>query len=183
MLWAIPAGILAGVVLGGRLENLSAFRFRWGGLAIAGLLVQVALFTEAGKRFAGDAGPAIYLLSTLAVFAAVVRNIRVPGMALVAIGALSNLAAIAANGGFMPASEAALAAAGLPPGDHLNSVVFANPALEPLTDVFALPAGLPFANVFSVGDVLIAAGIVVTIAAAMRRPPAATAESAAPAKA
>ena len=32
------------------------------------------------------------------------------------------------------------------------------------------PGGLPFANVFSVGDVLIAVGIVVVIAAAMRRP-------------
>lgn len=170
MLWAIPAGIVAGLLVGGRLENLSAFRFRWGWLAVGGLLVQLALFTETGDRLAGDAGPATYVASTLAVFVAVVRNLRVPGMALVALGALSNLAAITANGGFMPASAAALATAGLPPGDHLNSVVLERPALEPLTDVFALPASLPFANVFSVGDVLIAVGVAVAIAAAMRRP-------------
>ena len=45
----------------------------------------------------------------------------------------------------------------------------ANPAVRPLTDIFAIPAGLPLANVFSVGDVLIGLGIVVVIAAAMRR--------------
>ena len=42
--------------------------------------------------------------------------------------------------------------------------------VQPLTDIFALPTWVPFANVFSVGDVLIAAGVVVVIVAAMRRP-------------
>ena len=83
---------------------------------------------------------------------------------------LSNLAAIAANGGSMPASAAALVAAGLETEDHANSVVLPDPALAPLTDIFAIPAGIPFANVFSVGDVLIGAGIVILIAATMRRP-------------
>jgi hypothetical protein len=41
--------------------------------------------------------------------------------------------------------------------------------LEPLTDVFALPAWLPFANVFSAGDVLIAVGVVIVIVGGMRR--------------
>ena len=34
--------------------------------------------------------------------------------------------------------------------------------------MFALPAWLPFANVFSVGDVLIGIGVAATIALAMR---------------
>ena len=54
-----------------------------------------------------------------------------------------------------------------------NSIVVADPALGPLTDLFALPAAMPLANVFSVGDVLIGAGIAVTIALAMRAAPAA----------
>ena len=58
----------------------------------------------------------------------------------------------------MPADPGALDIAGLPPGDHANSVVLADPALRPLTDIFAIPAWLPMANVFSVGDVLIAVG-------------------------
>jgi hypothetical protein len=70
----------------------------------------------------------------------------------------------------MPASEGAFAALGgeLNPG-YTNSAIVADPALEPLTDLFALPAWLPFANVFSIGDVLIAVGVVIVIVAAMRR--------------
>ena len=37
-------------------------------------------------------------------------------------------------------------------------------------DIFALPSWLPFANVFSIGDVLIGLGIVAAIVIAMRRP-------------
>jgi hypothetical protein len=171
MLLAIPVGIAAGYLAGGRLSNLGGFRFRWAPLAVAGLLVQVVLFTQLGHELAGGLEPAIYVGSTLVVFAAVLRNIRLTGMPIVALGAVSNLAAIIANGGAMPASAAALAAAGLDgPGDYTNSVVLANPALEPLTDIYAIPASWPLANVFSVGDVLIGLGIIVVIAAAMRRP-------------
>jgi hypothetical protein len=89
----------------------------------------------------------------------------------VALGAISNLLAITSNGGFMPADAGALATAGLDgAGDHTNSVVLEDPAFRPLTDIFAIPAGMPFANVFSIGDVLLGVGIIVVIASAMRRP-------------
>ena len=170
MLWAIPIGILLGLAAGGSLANLSGFRVRWAGLAVAGLLIQLVLFTRFGYSIVGGAGPVIYLVTTLVVFATVVRNIRLPGMPIVALGALSNLAAIAANGGSMPADPAALAIAGLEAEPHTNSVVLASPALQPLTDIFALPAWLPLANVFSVGDVLIGVGLAIVLATAMRRP-------------
>ena len=134
----------------------------------------MVLFTATGNQLAGALGPAIYILSTLAVFIAVARNWRLMGMPIVALGALSNLVAITANGGFMPADAGALARAGFGgPGDHTNSVVLAHPAFQPLTDIFALPAGVPLANVFSVGDVLIGLGVVMVIVSAMRRPAAA----------
>lgn len=170
MLWAIPAGLLIGLAARGRLDGLTALGFRWAPLAVGGLLVQVALFSEAGDRLAGDLGPPIYILSTLVVFVAVARNWRLAGMSVVAAGALCNLVAITLNGGFMPASQGALELAGfVGPGDHTNSVVLADPAVRPLTDIYALPAGIPLANVFSVGDVLIGLGIVIVIVAAMRR--------------
>jgi len=172
MLWAIPAGILAGLAGRGRIGALSDFRFRWGWLAVAGLLVQVVLFTESGDAIAGGFGPALYVLSTLAVFVAVIGNVRVAGMGVVALGSILNLAAITANGGAMPADPGALAMAGLDgPGLHTNSVILADPALRPLTDIFAIPASWPLANVFSVGDVLIGVGIVLVIAMAMRARP------------
>jgi Family of unknown function (DUF5317) len=52
---------------------------------------------------------------------------------------------------------------------YSNSVIVRDPALRPLTDIFALPRWLPFANVYSIGDILIAIGIVIVIVAAMRR--------------
>jgi hypothetical protein len=80
--------------------------------------------------------------------------------------------AITLNGGFMPADAGALALAGFDSsGDHTNSVVLADPVVQPLTDIFALPAWMPLANVFSVGDVLLGLGLVIVIVAAMRRRP------------
>ena len=175
ILYAIPLGILAGYGLGGRLARLGDIGFRWGWLALAGLAVQVVLFSGPVADAVGSAGPVIYVASTAAVFVAVLRNLAIPGIALVAIGAASNLLAIAANGGVMPASPDAVAALGAPDGvGFSNSVVMADPALRPLTDIFALPTWVPFANVFSVGDVLIGLGVVVVIAAGMRTPPRAT---------
>ena len=170
ILYAVLIGLVLGFVLGGRLSGLATIDFRWPWLAIGGFLVQLVLFSDAVRERAGDLGPPLYVASTVAVLIAVIRNIRIPGMALVALGAASNLAAIVANGGYMPASEGAFAAlgGGLNPG-YTNSAIVPNPALEPLTDLFALPSWLPFANVFSIGDVLIALGVVIVIAAGMRR--------------
>jgi hypothetical protein len=90
-------------------------------------------------------------------------------MALVVLGAASNLAAIVANGGYMPVSPAAVAAIGRSEiVTYSNSAVISSPVLEPLTDVIVLPAWLPFTNIVSIGDVLLGAGIAVVIAAAMR---------------
>lgn len=179
MLVAIPIGVVVGLLVGGDAGRLGRVRFRWAWLAIAGLLLQVALFTEAGDSLFGPFAAPAYVLSTAAVFAAVVANLRLDGMIAVAIGAACNLAAISANGGRMPADPGALRLAGFDgPGTHTNSAVLADPALRPLTDVYAIPAGVPFANVFSVGDVLIGLGIVAVIVLAMRRSDAAPVEAA-----
>ena len=92
-------------------------------------------------------------------------------MPLVVIGAASNMAAILANGGYMPAAAAALASIGKsPPVLYSNSAVLQTPALEWLTDRFALPAWVPFTNVFSVGDVLLGVGVAILRSTAMRPP-------------
>ena len=169
ILYAIPIGIVAGYVLGGRLDRLGDLQFRWGWLAVAGLVAQIILFSGPVAAVIGDLGPALYVASTAAVFLAVLRNWRIPGLALVAVGAASTLLAIAANGGVMPASPEAVAALGTEAGEGFsNSVVMVDPALQPLTDIFALPTWVPFANVFSVGDVLIGVGVALTIALGMR---------------
>lgn len=170
ILYSIVIGLVVGIASGGRPAGLGTIRFRWSALMLAGLLVQVVLFSEPVSARVGDWGPPIYVGSTAVVLAAVLANVSIPGMALVAAGAVSNLAAIVANGGYMPAARSALAALGkTDPTTYSNSAALANPALEPLTDIFAMPTWLPFANVFSVGDILITAGVAATIVVAMRR--------------
>jgi hypothetical protein len=169
-LYAIPLGIVLGYLLGGRLDRLATLEFHWAWLAVAGLVAQVILFSAPVATSVGAAGPPLYVASTVAVLAAVARNLRtIPALGIVALGAISNLAAIVANGGIMPASPEAVAALGSETeAGFSNSVVIADPALRPLTDIFALPAWLPLANIFSVGDVLIGIGIVLVIALGMR---------------
>ena len=163
LLYALPVGLLVGLALGGRLAGLAALNFRWGMLAVAGFALQIILFSDFVSQRIGMAGPPIYVASTALVLVAVIRNVRIPGMPLVVLGAASNLAAIVANGGYMPARHAADAAAG-----YSNTAVIQSPALELLTDVIALPAWLPFTNIMSIGDLLIGLGIAVVIAASMR---------------
>jgi len=172
ILYGLVAGLLAGLVLGGRIERLAAVRFRLAPVAAVALATQIALFSPFAEALPDDAARAIYLASTAAVAIVVLANLRLTGVPLVVVGAGLNLAAIAANGGAMPANPAALASLGMGVGGNTNSVVVEHPALEPLTDIFALPAWLPLANVFSVGDVLIGIGMAVVIAAAMRHSPA-----------
>lgn len=169
ILYAVFIGLLVGVASGGRIAGLASLRIRWSAAIAIGLAAQVILFTEAVSQRVGDLGPVLYVGSTLLVFAALVRNWAILGIPIVVAGALCNLAAVVANGGYMPASRAALDASGkAAPVVYSNSSLIADPALWPLTDIFALPSWLPMANVFSVGDVMIGVGIASAIVLAMR---------------
>jgi len=171
MLYAVAIGLGLGLLLRGRIARLGQVRLRWAPFAFAGLAVQLILFSGPVAGAIGAAGPPIYVASTAAVLGAVAVNWRIPGLPIVAAGAASNLLAIVANGGYMPASPEALAALGeeAAPG-FSNSATPDSVALAPLTDIFAMPSWLPFANVFSIGDVLIGVGIAIAIVAAMRDP-------------
>ena len=168
ILYGVVVGLVAGLIGGGRLERLAAIRFRLWWLAIVALAVQIALFSPLADALSASIARLAYVVSTAIVGLVVGANLRIAGVPLIALGAVLNLAAIVANGGAMPASETALATAGISIGDHTNSVAATSPALAPLTDVFALPAWLPLANVFSVGDVLSGLGVAIAIAAGMR---------------
>lgn len=106
----------------------------------------------------------VHVTSYLFAGAFLLRNRHVPGLWLLGLGGLANLAAIAANGGVMPAAPEAWRAAGLgDPSAFTNSAVVAEPRLGFLGDVFAIPPPVPFANVFSVGDVLLIVGALVVL--------------------
>lgn len=145
---------------GGKLGRLADVQLRVPWLAMAGLFAQIvviSLFPD----MPGWIATSIHFLSYGLVLTFVWCNRHLPGLWLVAIGGLSNLVVIAANGGTMPASADALRTAGRTPTEEgfTNSEVLRDPNLQFLGDVIPLPSWVPFANVFSVGDVLIAIGI------------------------
>ena len=85
----------------------------------------------------------------------------------------SNLAAILAIGGHMPALPSAMADAGVAYGGvHMNSVGDPSPHLAWLVDRWGAPEWVPAANVYSIGDVILAVGAIVVVAAAMGARPA-----------
>lgn len=145
-------------VAGGSLRRLGELRFRAPVLLWLALAAQLALIAVPGPRTWWRLGLnlALYPLGLAFVW----LNRRVPGLWVVGLGALCNLLAILANGGVMPASAAAMRAAGLvaEPGLFANSAVLEHPRLLFLGDVIAIPRSWPFANVLSIGDVLIALG-------------------------
>jgi Family of unknown function (DUF5317) len=99
-------------------------------------------------------------------------NRHLPGALIVGLGAGLNLAAIAANNGTMPASAWAWRTAGFPTvtGEFENSNMVHGARLQWLGDVFAIPKGWPFANVFSIGDVVIVVAVAYLAHAWCRRP-------------
>ena len=152
--------VLAPVLTGGRLRGYADLRLRqaW--------VVGVAFLTQALVLgvFPTGSRPVLAALHVATYGAAawfVWVNREVPGLWLLGLGTISNGLTIALNGGTLPASASALRTAGLtlPTGTFVNSGTVPDPVLPWLGDVFAIPASWPMANVFSIGDVLILAGL------------------------
>jgi uncharacterized protein DUF5317 len=174
--------IAVALLRGGSLVNMVELRLRWVPLVLAALAVQLLIFTPFRAEPLIPAWTIeFYMLSMALLTIWVALNWRIPGMALMALGLFSNFVAIAANGGYMPVSPASAryagrieryAAEGLPVAN--NSIATGDQAwLWPLTDILPIPAGLPFANVYSIGDVLLTIGGAQLCYHAIRRQPAA----------
>lgn len=161
LLPCIALGLLFALVLGGRPSRLAAVRFRLAPLVVVALGVQVVLFSRLGDALPDGAVAPVHVgtYGLLLVFAA--ANVRIRPLALVFAGLLLNTTVIAANGGAMPASRAALEAFGIR-GDYAN-VTSERHRLDFLGDVFVVPTQLPLANVFSIGDILIGLGAIAFI--------------------
>lgn len=132
----------------------------------AALGVQVMVLNILPGTLAPDVAALLHLLSYAMAATGLLLNLsRLRGLWLVATGGAMNAAAIVANAGVMPAAPAALRAAGLPPSPDVfvNSGAVASARLWWLGDVFAWPAPLPLANVFSVGDVFLVAGFALVL--------------------
>ncbi|HVM12539.1 MAG TPA: MFS transporter [Actinomycetota bacterium] len=149
---------------GGRLGRIADLRVRQPWVLAAALVAKFSVIL----LFPGSPGPihaAVHVGAYVAGGWFLWVNRDLPGMLLIALGGGMNFAAIAANGGVMPASNAAFQAAGLAPvaGRFSNSAPMGDPNLGFLGDIFATPASWPLANVFSVGDIVLLLGIGVAL--------------------
>ena len=181
LIGGIFLGLLLGLLAGGSLANLASIRLRWLGL----LLVAIAL------RFSTDwllnADVAIVDALRLPLLATAFSMLLVglwanrdyPGLSLAFVGVLSNTAVIVINGGYMPIYEPSLIAAGFTPADVSSAIHVILPEglnaafllrLGPLGDVIPIPLPL-IANVISIGDIFLSAGLAFFLFASVVRTP------------
>lgn len=145
---------------------------RWWGLLVAAFAIQVAVkrFPEAASS--EGLSTLFYHLSHGLLLVALARNFHLWGARLLLLGLVLNLLAMGFNGWRMPISPEALLQAGftneaaLPSGTYLGAsktvlLERAETNLWPLTDIFAYRGPGPLQKVFSIGDLIIGAGVVV----------------------
>ena len=167
---AVAVALVAGLLLGGTPAALGELRLQRLWLAYVAIALQVVAFPSGTLPWATPDGVAraLWLFSYGLLIAMIAANRHVRGIAVVGAGLACNLVAIVANGGLMPVTDDALRGAGLDYAVRNNSISLSEPRLAGLVDRFAAPSCLPLGNVFSVGDVLIGAGIVIVVVLAMR---------------
>ena len=167
---ALGAVALSVALAGGSLVALSSVRLRALWAVALAMALQIAVINVFEHALPGAVGAGAHVVSYGLATWFLVANRRVRGLWVVALGAALNMAAIFANGGVMPASPSAYARAGhvVTHEKFVNSAAASDARLAFLGDVFAVPKGYPFANVFSIGDVVLVAGAAIVLHTAAR---------------
>jgi len=145
-------------------------------LALVALALQVPLLRAPfGPTQQVTAAQALFLLSHLLLLMFVWLNWRLVGIEIVGLGVLCNLIVVLANGGFMPITPQTLVR--INPGSTLEQwtvgfhyggskdviLLQQETTLWVLSDILVLPPPFPWPTAFSVGDLLIALGIIVML--------------------
>jgi Family of unknown function (DUF5317) len=174
--------VIAAGALGGTPQGLRDGRFRAWPAAVAAFVVELALYNPPldHQPLALQVGPWIWLASRTILLGVLLAN-ALPRRGTVcwpllvaAFGLALNSLVIAGNGGHMPQSAAAAAAvwgANHIDPERLQNVAPMGPDtwLAWLGDIFPEPAWLPRANVVSIGDLVLAAGIAAWVFSTLRR--------------
>lgn len=157
---SLLGGLVLGLVLGGRLGNIPAERLRWPALTFVALALYWAPLVLGASS---SAAVVLILLSYVALLAFAVANLRLTGMAVVALGLALNAVVIAANNG-MPVDPQAVVATGLSSASELEAIELqggrrwqeADDRLAVLGDI--VPVAM-LDEVVSFGDLVLAAGL------------------------
>ncbi len=177
LLWAVGLGLLIGFLRRGSLTNLGRLNLRGFWLILMALLIQLLIFPLGPREPIIRVGtPYLHLLSYLFLLAFTWLNRRHLELLIMGAGLALNFLVIAANGGYMPASAEALRRAGLEgvakvleQGLPHGNVILMTPEtrLNPLGDRLYLPEGVPLANAFSIGDLVLGLGLMLLLARRM----------------
>lgn len=157
---ALLASLAVAVAAGGRLGNIPAERLRWPTLT----LLAVALYWAPNLLGASSsAAVVLILLSYAALLAFALANLRLTGMAVVALGLGLNALVIVANDG-MPVDPRAVVSTGLARPGELEAIELGagRQWQEPDDRLAVLGDVVPVAvldEVVSFGDLVLAAGL------------------------
>lgn len=171
LLWAILLGLLIGLARHRSLAHLAQLKLRAGWLVLLAVLVQILILPlgQGAQPIVTWGMEFFHIGSYLLLLLFAVLNYRERALWVMALGMLSNFIVITVNGGHMPASLDALRAAGrtttieklLTEGVSGNVIVMSEQTkLNVLGDILWLPSWVPFANAFSVGDLLLGVGVI-----------------------
>lgn len=176
---AIVTGVILGLLRRGSLGRLGNLSLRKAPLLLLALVIR--LTTERALGWGWDwiipLGPWLIAVSYLLILHVIRLNRDLPGALPLALGTLANFAVISLNGGLMPVSLKAVMAVG---GERLverleGETDLVHQLMEPetvlpfLADILYLPPPFPLREVFSVGDVLVCAGLIHMIMTVMTR--------------
>jgi hypothetical protein len=175
---AVILGLIASFARhrGNTFNRIAAIPLHSAWLVILALILQWPLLrAPAGPSQFVGLQQALFLISHLLLLVFVWLNRRQLGVLLVGVGVICNLSIILVNGGFMPITPETLVE--INPGStvgqwpegfhygHSKNVILAeeDTRLVALSDRLVAPPPFPRPTAFSIGDLVIAAGIVVLL--------------------
>ncbi|SCZ80551.1 DUF5317 domain-containing protein [Acidaminobacter hydrogenoformans] len=165
---ALAIGLIAGIVRNGRVRNLLDLEIAGVSLIITAVILQISPIVLEPFIKSENWLAFFPFVGTLVMIAAVLMNRKNKGFYIILIGALLNALAMGLSGFRMPVTETALMRAGMQSlletiqdGSVINYVLVtsADGLAYYLGKVIAIPEIYPLSKLFSVGDLLISAGL------------------------
>jgi hypothetical protein len=172
--WAVILGLIITYIRhrGQTATWLASIPLRSAWLALLALALQIPLLRAPfGPPEQMGIQKSLFLLSHLLLLLFVWRNWRFTGIQILGLGVFYNLLVILTNGGYMPITPETLMR--INPGSTLNHwpagfhygyskdiiLLRQDVTLWVMSDILVLPPPFPWPTAFSLGDLLIAAGI------------------------
>jgi hypothetical protein len=181
IIYAIILGILIGYLMDGKLDHLNSKPMHYKWTAFCALFIQVIIFS--GFSFVESMPDSLivtlHIGSYVCLLIFILANIRIKGILVIGLGTLLNSLVISLNGGYMPSNSEQLKVETtvigvdkLQQSSTYNNVkgMTQSTVFPWLGDIFEMPSWLPFSNLFSIGDVFIAVGVLIYLIVNMQSP-------------